>query len=145
MDYKQYTIHAFESAPGKWRASVRRTDGKLLWKGRAKIRSFVTGIDAKTLESAMRMAIAAIAEALSLANHWLRRNAVRTTRQVAANVARLPGSQDEPGRRSAAKMLSEDEGRWTAPTQYKSSTTKFGTSIIIISPATASTKAFVAS
>jgi len=60
MEYRQYTVRAFERGPGKWRASVRRTDGKLLWKGRAKIRSFVTGIDANTPESAMQMAIAAI-------------------------------------------------------------------------------------
>jgi hypothetical protein len=60
MEYKQYTVQTFERAPGMWRASVRRTDGRLLWKGRAKIRSFVTGVDAKTPESAMQMAIAAI-------------------------------------------------------------------------------------
>jgi hypothetical protein len=60
MEYKQYTVQAFEREPGKWRASVQRADGKLLWKGRTKIRKFVTGIDATTPERAMQMAIAAI-------------------------------------------------------------------------------------
>jgi hypothetical protein len=60
MEYKKYTIQVFERGPGKWRASVRRTDGRLLWKGRTKIREFVTAIDAPTPERAMRMAITAI-------------------------------------------------------------------------------------
>lgn len=48
MLYKQYTVQTFERELGKWRASVRRTDGRLLWKGRSRIRSFVTGIDVTT-------------------------------------------------------------------------------------------------
>ena len=60
MQYKQYTVQAFERELEKWRASVRRTDGRFLWKGRAKIRSFVTGIDATTPQRALQMAVAAI-------------------------------------------------------------------------------------
>ena len=60
MEYKQFTVQAFEREPGKWRASVQRADGKLLWKGRAKIRKFVTAMDATTPERAMQMAVAAI-------------------------------------------------------------------------------------
>ena len=60
MQYKQYTVQTFERELGKWRASVRRTDGRFLWKGRAKIRSFVTGIDATTPQRALQMALAAI-------------------------------------------------------------------------------------
>jgi hypothetical protein len=60
MEYKQFTVQAFEREPGKWRASVQRADRKLLWKGRAKIREFVTAIDAPTAERAIRMALAAI-------------------------------------------------------------------------------------
>ena len=60
MQYKQYTVQAFERELEKWRASVRRTDGRFLWKGRAKIRSFVTGIDATTPQRALQMALAAI-------------------------------------------------------------------------------------
>jgi hypothetical protein len=59
MQYKKYTVQAFERG-GKWRASVTRTDGRYLWTGRAKIRSFVTGVDATTPERALRMALAAI-------------------------------------------------------------------------------------
>jgi len=60
VQYKQYTVQAFERELGKWRASVRRSDGRLLWKGRARIRSFVTGIDATTPQRALQMALAAI-------------------------------------------------------------------------------------
>jgi len=60
MDYKQFTVKTFEREPGKWRASVQRTNGRLLWAGRAKIRHFVTGIDATTPQRAMQMALAAI-------------------------------------------------------------------------------------
>jgi hypothetical protein len=60
MQYKKYTVQKFERDLGKWRASVRRTDGRLLWKGRARIRSFVTGIDATTPQRALQMALAAI-------------------------------------------------------------------------------------
>jgi hypothetical protein len=60
MQYKQYTIQAFERGLGKWRASVTRADGRHLWNGRAKIRSFVTGIDEATPQRALQMALAAI-------------------------------------------------------------------------------------
>jgi hypothetical protein len=60
MQYKQYTVQTFERELGKWRASVRRTDGRLLWKGRARIRSFVTAMDATTPQRALQMALAAI-------------------------------------------------------------------------------------
>jgi hypothetical protein len=43
-----------------WRAGVRRTDGRLLWKGRARIRSFVTDTDATTPQRALQLAITAI-------------------------------------------------------------------------------------
>ena len=60
MEYKRFTVKAFEREPGKWRASIQRTNGKPLWAGRAKIRHFVTGIDATTPQRAMQMALAAI-------------------------------------------------------------------------------------
>ena len=60
MEYKRFTVKTFEREPEKWRASVRRTNGKPLWAGRAKIRHFVTGIDATTPKRAVRMALAAI-------------------------------------------------------------------------------------
>jgi hypothetical protein len=60
MQYKKYTVQTFERGSGKWRASVRRTDGRFLWKGRAKIRSYVTGMDETTPQRALQMALAAI-------------------------------------------------------------------------------------
>ena len=60
MEHKRFTVKAFEREPEKWRASVQRTNGKPLWAGRAKIRHFVTGIDATTPPRAMQMALAAI-------------------------------------------------------------------------------------
>jgi len=60
MEYKRFTIKTIEREPGKWRASIQRTNGKPLWAGRAKIRHFVTGRDATTPQRAMQMALAAI-------------------------------------------------------------------------------------
>jgi hypothetical protein len=78
MQYKRYTVQTFERELGKWRASVRRTDGRLLWKGRAKVRSHVTGTDATTPQHALQMALAAIV------NQWIvrRRAGVFTETQV---------------------------------------------------------------
>ena len=59
MEYKRFTVKAFEREPEKWRASVQRTNGRPLWAGRAKIRHFVTGIDATTPQRAVQMALAA--------------------------------------------------------------------------------------
>jgi hypothetical protein len=28
MEYKRFVVRAFEQEPGKWRASIRRADGK---------------------------------------------------------------------------------------------------------------------
>jgi hypothetical protein len=61
MEYKQFIIRAFETEAGKWRACVRRANGKpLKATGRTKLEKFVTGIDASTPDAAMIMAMAAI-------------------------------------------------------------------------------------
>ena len=64
MEYKRFIEKAFEREPGKWRASVERGNGKVLLKlivhRRRTLSNFVTGMDAKAAEAAMRMAIAAI-------------------------------------------------------------------------------------
>jgi hypothetical protein len=64
MEYKRFIVKAFEREPGKWRASVERANGKVLLKFIAHrhrtFDKFVTGMDAKAAEAAMRMAIAAI-------------------------------------------------------------------------------------
>ena len=61
VEYKQLIVKAFEQAPGKWRASVKRLDGKpLMTIGRAKLAQFITGLDSVTANDALLMAIAAI-------------------------------------------------------------------------------------
>src|SRR5271170_4244376 len=61
VEYKQLIVKAFEQAPGKWRASVKRSDGKpLMIIGRAKLVQFITGLDSVTANDALLMAIAAI-------------------------------------------------------------------------------------
>ena len=61
MEYRQFIINAFEQEPGKWRACVRRANGKpLKATGRTKLQRFVTGIDAASADAAMIMAMDAI-------------------------------------------------------------------------------------
>ena len=62
MEYKQFIVKAFERAPGKWRASVERANGKVIMAtlDRPKLAKFVTGVDAKSAQVAMLMALAAI-------------------------------------------------------------------------------------
>jgi hypothetical protein len=62
MEYKQFILRAFEHAPGKWRASVERTNRKALMAmtNRRRLFKFVTGLDAKSAQAAMQMAMAAI-------------------------------------------------------------------------------------
>lgn len=61
MEYNQFIVKSFERRPGKWRATVRRSDGKpIMVVGRVKLSEFVTGIDATTAEAALLAAFAAI-------------------------------------------------------------------------------------
>ena len=61
MEYKRFIIKSFEREPGKWRATVKRSDGKpTTVSGRVKLCQFVTGVDATTAEAALQAAIAAI-------------------------------------------------------------------------------------
>ena len=63
MEYKHLLLRAFQRVPGKWRASVKRIDGKpvmLVGPERAKLDKFVTGIDSSTPKDALLLAIAAI-------------------------------------------------------------------------------------
>jgi hypothetical protein len=61
VEYKQLIVKAVEQAPGKWRASVKRSDGKpLMIIGRAKLAQFITGLDSVMANDALLMAIAAI-------------------------------------------------------------------------------------
>jgi hypothetical protein len=60
VEYKQFTISAYQREPGKWRARVRRTSGRALIAGRAKLLEFVTARDSASDAGAMTMAIEAI-------------------------------------------------------------------------------------
>jgi hypothetical protein len=62
MEYKQFTVRAFEHKPEKWRASVERVDRKALMAmtNRRKLFKFITGVDAQSAQDAVLMAIAAI-------------------------------------------------------------------------------------
>jgi hypothetical protein len=60
VEYKQFTISAYEREPGQWRARVRRTSGRPLISGRARLLDFVTAKDGASEADAMTMAIEAI-------------------------------------------------------------------------------------
>lgn len=63
MEYKRYLLRAFQREPGKWRASVKRIDGKplmLVGSERVKLAQFITGVDSSTPKDALLRAIAAI-------------------------------------------------------------------------------------
>jgi hypothetical protein len=61
MEYKQFRVQAFEREPGKWRADIRRGDGKpVKIVGREKLEKFVTKFDACTAGAAIVMAMAVI-------------------------------------------------------------------------------------
>jgi hypothetical protein len=62
MEYKQFIVRAFEREPGKWRASVERADGKVIMRmtNRRTLAKFVTGVDVKSAQAAILMAMAAI-------------------------------------------------------------------------------------
>lgn len=60
MEYKRFTISVYERERGKWRARVRRTSGRALIAGRAKLLEFVTAKDSSSEAGAMSMAIEVI-------------------------------------------------------------------------------------
>ena len=58
---EHFSVVAFERQPNKWRARIRRADGKpVVIQGLKKLEEFVTGIDCETAQAALMMAIAAI-------------------------------------------------------------------------------------
>ena len=63
MEYKQFIVTAFQQRPGKWRARVKRCDGRPLMvagEKRVTIEEFVTGQDSLTPQDALGRAIEAI-------------------------------------------------------------------------------------
>jgi hypothetical protein len=57
-----FVVRAFEHEPGKWRASVERADGTAIMAmtNRRTLAKFVTGVDVKSAQVAILMAMAAI-------------------------------------------------------------------------------------
>jgi hypothetical protein len=61
MEYKRFHVQAFERKPGKWRAAIRRVDGKpVKILGRKKLAQDITNFDAPTAAAAVAMAMTAI-------------------------------------------------------------------------------------
>jgi hypothetical protein len=61
MEYKQFSVRAFEREPGKWRAKIRRADGEPVNViGGKKLDQSITAVDERTPAAALLMAIAAI-------------------------------------------------------------------------------------
>jgi hypothetical protein len=63
VEYKEFFVKAFEQQPGKWRARVKRCDGRPLMvvgHNRVKIEEFVTSPDSLTPDDALVRAIMAI-------------------------------------------------------------------------------------
>jgi hypothetical protein len=63
MEYKHFVVKAFQQERGKWRASIKRSDGTplaVVGPHRVKIAQSVTHVDSFTAEEAFSMAIEAI-------------------------------------------------------------------------------------
>jgi hypothetical protein len=61
MEYKQFVVQAFEREPGRWRASIRRADGKPVKViGGNKLDQSITHFDERTAAAAVLTAMAAI-------------------------------------------------------------------------------------
>jgi hypothetical protein len=102
VEYKHFLLRAFQRAPGKWRASVKRIDGKplmLVGSERAKLDNFVTGIDSLTPKDALLLGIAAIE-----AGAFSRRSG-RAKRETADRQSLRPRPR---ARRRRAKVRTED-------------------------------------
>ena len=103
MEYRHFLLRAFQREPGKWRASVKRIDGKplmLVGSERAKLEKFVTGIDSATPKDALLVAIAAIE-----AGAFSRRSG-RAKRETGGG--RSPHLRPRPRRRRQAKARNDD-------------------------------------
>lgn len=61
MQYQQFLIAAFERQPNRWRATIRRVDGRpVVIYGPKRLDQFLTGIDCETAQAALLAAIAAV-------------------------------------------------------------------------------------
>jgi hypothetical protein len=60
VKYKLYEVEPFEREPGKWRASIRRSDGESLTVQGTTLPYFTVSADYPTSEQAIQEATAAI-------------------------------------------------------------------------------------
>ncbi len=89
MEYKRFVVRAFEQEPGKWRANIRRADGKPVKViGGKKLEQSVTRFDAHTAVAAIRMAVAEIdagtfvRDRVATEKFWRRRGQSSTARRA---------------------------------------------------------------
>ena len=87
VEYKRFFVKAFEREPGKWRASIRRADGKPLNVIRGKkLEQFVTGLDAPEAVAAIFIAMTSIdtgtfaRDRVATEKFWRRGQSSRTRR-----------------------------------------------------------------
>jgi hypothetical protein len=57
VDYKQFTIKAFERSPGKWRARIGRVRPKPSDPASRKLQTFVTAEDSASAADALKVAM----------------------------------------------------------------------------------------
>ncbi len=99
MEYKHFIVRVFQREPGKWRASVKRLDGKplmLVGPDRLKLDQFITGVDSLTPNDAMLLAVAAID-----AGTFSRRSAERgTATEMPPRRGRQPSKPRQPKKKA---------------------------------------------
>jgi hypothetical protein len=55
MAYGRFQIEVFERDPGKWRASIRRSDGSKVRPGDTRLDVFTTSVDTSTADQASEL------------------------------------------------------------------------------------------
>ena len=53
---ERFQIEVFEREPGKWRASIRRSDGSKVRVGNMRVDLFITSVDTSTADQALQLA-----------------------------------------------------------------------------------------
>jgi len=88
MEYKRFQVQAFEREPGRWRAAIRRVDGKpVKILGRKKLTQDVTSFDAASAAAAVAMAMTAIdagsfaRDRVATERFWRRHRRTSTTKK----------------------------------------------------------------
>ena len=87
VEYMRFVVKAFEREPGKWRANIRRADGKPVKViGGKKLEKSVTRFDASTAVVAIRMAAidagTFVRDRVATEKFWRRRGQSSRTRRA---------------------------------------------------------------